>query len=62
MELLSDLIYLSYFIMVLFSVKYKIKLLMILAIILLIVCEGIKINILVIGSIDQLKVDIIYII
>lgn len=60
MELLSDAIYLTYFVMVLFAVKYKIKILLILAIIVLIVCEGLKVNILVTGSMDNGKIDLIY--
>ena len=53
MEILSDLLYIVYFIFVLFAVKYKIKYLMMLSIVTLVVCAGLKVQLCVVSSLDN---------
>lgn len=57
MNMLSDGLYLIYFVLVLFSVKYKIRYLMIMSIISLAVTVGLKVEICVILSLDAHKIN-----
>jgi len=59
MKIVSDGFYLAYFVLVLFSVKFKIRYLMVLSILALVVCLGIKVETCVTISLDQRKVDLI---
>ena len=60
MEILSDLLYVVYFILVLFAVKYKLKYLMMLSIVTLVVCAGLKVQLCVVESLDAEKLNVFY--
>jgi hypothetical protein len=62
MEILSDILYILYFILVLFAVKYKIKYLMMMSIVTLVVCVGLKIQLCVVDTLNNHKLNIFYII
>lgn len=60
MAILSDTLYIIYFILVLFAVKYKLKYLMMMSIVTLVVCVGLKIQLCVINTLNNHKLNIFY--
>ena len=60
MEILSDLLYVVYFVLVLFAVKYKLKYLIMLSIVTLVVCAGLKVQLCVVESLDNEKLNLFY--
>ena len=50
MEILSDIVYVAYFVLVLFAVKYKLKYLMTISIVALVLCAGLKVQLCVVES------------
>lgn len=60
MELLSDGLYIIYFVLVLFAVKYKIKYLMMLSIVTLVVCGGLKVQLCIVETLKNHKLNAFY--